>query len=201
MGKIRRVSAVSGFARTSSSHTVGSIIAGGAGGALRPSISGVTGPRICSKVVRATESNGCTRPFARTGSRPKAVTSNPLPERTGRADAARYTTNMPHTIHGTRALAVTGKSRLAEDWKGRRICVSRLTASAPLRVQDGKVRRRLPRSFRHRALPHELASVDCFERPPGLEDALLVCGRVVFRIIGHARLCTRRGPRPRHSRC
>src|SRR3954467_2074877 len=80
----------------------------------------VSGPRICSKPVRATESNGCTRPFADTGKRPNAVTSNPLPDPPGRgrAGAARYTTNMPNTIQGTRALVVTGKCPVSEDLKG-----------------------------------------------------------------------------------
>src|SRR4051812_8336364 len=136
MGKIRRVSAVSGLARTSSSHSVGSIVAGRACGALKPSISALTGPRICSKPVRATESNGCTRPFASTGRRPNSLTSYALPGPTGRgnADAARYAPNMPVTIQGTRALVVTGRSLLPEELKGDRIC-------APVRnvVQHGKL--------------------------------------------------------------
>src|SRR3954469_25115702 len=84
----------------------------------------LTGPRICSKPVGATESNGCTRPFASTGKRPNALTSYALPGPTGRgnADAARYAPNMPVTIQGTRALVVTGRSLLPEELKGDRIC-------------------------------------------------------------------------------
>src|SRR4051812_9461201 len=104
------------------------MVVGRACGALNPSI-GVTGPRICSKAVRAIESNGCTRPFADSGKRPNAVTSNPLPGPAGRgrAGAARYTTKMPNTIQGTRVLVITGKSLLSEELKGDGICVSRQT--------------------------------------------------------------------------